>query len=1051
MSFEPVYTDIGVYMVRVPLLPVDTGKELLASLQLMQHDPAIKITEMELWRSENWRLVLEAIRVGSPSLYDGVRKLDDPKLRPKKRLRILHSLARYIARMSHRPTPYGLFAGVASGAIRTKSLSVVGETQGWSKHAVLDWSWVLRIIDFIEADELISSHLEYRFNPLSWSIGDRLYCLANDINEVSIKRTTVIKKVMELTARSIPFSNIRASLHQYWPTIPQDVVESTLNLLRRRGFLVSELRPALTGNVDPIEHLLQRIPSEGKSSDTIRHTLETLLQLIHSYRKTPLGGGFEILDQIEQLVEYFESPPGDPPILHVDLRVGMKESQLSEEVTLLASDAVKLLCRLRRPLDGLPHLNAYRRAFLERYGSGCEVPLWQLLDTRSGLGPPPSYMHPTPSRYWDWMPPSFAARDEKLLSLAQAASRDCSLSVSLTESDVEYLSFDPEWRMKIPTSCDVFFSLVNKSSGHQQLVLSSNVGNSKAGKAFGRFLSAYPSDFDAVLRYSSKAVREDERDERVDAEMVVWPSTRVHGNVARIPHKHARELVGNATANAPDNMVISLKDILVGVSEDDRFYLRREPTGALVDVVTSHRYNHSNSHNFFRFLSEIGQEDTFLPQFDWGAARALPFLPRLEVGSIVLCVARWNLNPEVLKFERGIESFMSKWGVPRSVYQTSSDNRLLLNLEDKASIEYLRRKLLNEGSVQLEEVYPDPSMMVVDDSECRKYVGEFVLPLFSVDAEESRPVPVLISNLTGRKGDYLPSRTLIPGENCLYVRIHCDGSVQNEVLFRVEQILSGLQDTGVVDRWFFIRYRDPRPHIRLRAFGDPEVLWGQVLPEIGRMCRSLFDQGVITDVGLDTYHREVERYGGFSLVELAEDLFSLDTRFVLSLLRDPSFHSDSDTVRSRAITYSALTFLHSICGEAAEIWSRLDTLSGSADDRLVEFRHHYVLLRGEILRWFDRTFSGEKTIDPDSVLEDISAISRISKERENSIHALMASSEAMTETGRLPVRVVRSLLHMHINRLVGINQQEEVRTMYLLGRGYMEYSYRKANQGRQQL
>ncbi|HSN86816.1 MAG TPA: thiopeptide-type bacteriocin biosynthesis protein, partial [Thermoanaerobaculia bacterium] len=90
--------------------------------------------------------------------------------------------------------------------------------------------------------------------------------------------------------------------------------------------------------------------------------------------------------------------------------------------------------------------------------------------------------------------------------------------------------------------------------------------------------------------------------------------------------------------------------------------------------------------------------------------------------------------------------------------------------------------------------------------------------------------------------------------------------------------------SGAAGQWFFLRYGDPEWHLRVRLQGDPERLHQEVVPAFERMAIALIEEGLLWKVQLDTYEREVERYGGAEAIELAERIFRIDSEAVLDVL-----------------------------------------------------------------------------------------------------------------------------------------------------------------------
>src|SRR6185436_11110603 len=84
--------------------------------------------------------------------------------------------------------------------------------------------------------------------------------------------------------------------------------------------------------------------------------------------------------------------------------------------------------------------------------------------------------------------------------------------------------------------------------------------------------------------------------------------------------------------------------------------------------------------------------------------------------------------------------------------------------------------------------------------------------------------------------------------------------------------------------WFFIRYSDPHWHLRFRVHGDPAWLYGELLPKLTAQARAMLDDGRLWKLQLDTYEREIERYGGATGLELAEQLFGADSACVVDIL-----------------------------------------------------------------------------------------------------------------------------------------------------------------------
>jgi thiopeptide-type bacteriocin biosynthesis protein len=128
-------------------------------------------------------------------------------------------------------------------------------------------------------------------------------------------------------------------------------------------------------------------------------------------------------------------------------------------------------------------------------------------------------------------------------------------------------------------------------------------------------------------------------------------------------------------------------------------------------------------------------------------------------------------------------------------------------------------------------------------------------------------------------------RQFPPGSEWLYAKLYTGPGIADRLLVdTIRPLVSTAVACGAADGWFFIRYTDPDPHVRLRLHGDPLRLTGELLPRLADSLAPLVEDGRVARRQLDTYVREVERDGGAQGIVLAEQLFCLDSECVLAML-----------------------------------------------------------------------------------------------------------------------------------------------------------------------
>ena len=128
-------------------------------------------------------------------------------------------------------------------------------------------------------------------------------------------------------------------------------------------------------------------------------------------------------------------------------------------------------------------------------------------------------------------------------------------------------------------------------------------------------------------------------------------------------------------------------------------------------------------------------------------------------------------------------------------------------------------------------------------------------------------------------------RNFYPGDEWLYFKIYggiktCDDLICGKLY----TLMKKLKRDKIIDKWFFIRYSDPDFHIRLRLhITTPEYMWSAICA-INKLLRPLCDTYILNRFIIDTYNREIERYGNENILP-TEELFCIDSDCICNILR----------------------------------------------------------------------------------------------------------------------------------------------------------------------
>ncbi len=131
----------------------------------------------------------------------------------------------------------------------------------------------------------------------------------------------------------------------------------------------------------------------------------------------------------------------------------------------------------------------------------------------------------------------------------------------------------------------------------------------------------------------------------------------------------------------------------------------------------------------------------------------------------------------------------------------------------------------------------------------------------------------------------MTARTFPPGSEWLYLKVY-GGSETIDALLRYEigPLCQDIVATGRASKWFFLRYGDPDWHLRVRLNLTSLSAFGPCVAELYKVFNPYLQRQQIHRVVLDTYQREIERYG-MEGIHLAERVFHHDSECVLRLCR----------------------------------------------------------------------------------------------------------------------------------------------------------------------
>lgn len=1013
MATIPVrYRHCGVALVRATTDPGDL--DLPAHVDL--GSPAAVMQEGRAWLAKVWSRddVREALSIASPDLAARVDQLVSAEVGPAGAAgvrRAILSTAAYLLRWRRRPTPFGMFAGVSVAAIGPAVASV-----GRSHTAIAraDGDWLSRVIDSLERHQGLRRHLLVVVDGLGF-VRDGRFIVASraepgarnggPLREVSVRYTRPVQAALAAAASPVRFETLAAHLAARFPATPAERIDAMLHSLVDQRVLITNLRPPMT-TVDGLGHLVEALRAAGVQAmpdlkDLLDQLEQTRTQLQRHNRCPDSQRAAYLRASTAARMPALAGGAGQP--LAVDVRLDASIT-VPETVMYEAARAASALLRLStRPFGSSAWLD-YHAAFRTRYGEGALVPVRELV-ADSGLGYPGGYLGARAARR-SWR--MLNDRDVAVLARFQQAALEGAQEVVLTDADLEALTVGDHADIVLPQRIELGVTLHAASTGavdRGDFTLWVTAAPKAYTSMAGRF--AYLLDQSHRDRLTASYASPSSEGDAVVAVQLSFPPRRCHDeNVVQVPPLMPQVV---SLSEHPTGGSIDVDDLAV-TADSEQMYLVQRSTGRRVAPRILHALDTTfHSPPLVRFIAEVAEARTavFGP-LDLGVARTLPHTPRIRYRRTVLMPARWILTAaELLARENGwdaaLDGWRRRWRVPARVVACHGGLHLPLDLDQPLERTLLRSRLERAGQLEIQEDPAPEAASWIDRP------AELLIPMTAIDPKP-RPRPATATpGVVRRPGDSPVVNARLVGNPARF----------DDILTRHLPALAGELAVLGVQRWWVRRHRDlrrPEADQHLAVFlrlAAPDA-YGQVARRLAGFAADLQARGLPADLTLASYASHPGRYGNGQALVAAEQVFATDTRAAIAqiemaeaagipaqpLAAASMAQLAAGFASDRPAGYRAL--LSCLTQQTGQVERRLSDLARTLSDPADDFQEIRRLPRGE----------------------PVAAAWRARDTALDVYHRHLA-------TQRNPATVLRTLLHEHHVRALGVDPDVEQTTFRL--------------------
>lgn len=998
--------------------------------------------------------IREALFIASPHLDEALgfweREPDTDRGRGIER-----ALLRYFFRMAGRATPFGLFAGSSVGLLGGETHLVVAERANYQRHTRLSMNYLFALTESLRGDHTLRRAFTYRPNSSLCRVAGRLRYAASRLKDKDLSYHLVVLEDAHYLASTLAcagpgaaFAALAAALVHGNVTLKE--AEAYIDELIDSQILVADIPLSVTGD-EPLDRLIEHF-REHPETISIAERLDEVRAELAAMDIAGLAVPPSRYRLAARLLDGLPAEPDLSRLFQIDLIKPARKATLGKTVLAEIARGVELLYRLEIPV-GPNELTRFRDRFTQRYEMR-EVPLMETLDEEDGVGFG-SGLDTTPlleGLHFPFAPdavdPPWGDREKVLIRKLSEVLQSGSQEMALTSDDLDEMA-NPN-----PPSLPAAFSataVVAASSddalarGDFRVVLNSGSGPAGAS-ALGRFCHA-----DAELRkHVEKHLRTEEsfQPDAIFAEIVHLPEGRA-GFLCR-PTLRVHEIPYLGFPSMDFSEQIAVSDLTVSV-RNERIVLRstKRNREVIPRMTNSHNYD-LGSLGVYEFLCALQRQGVHREWgFTWGLLRHAPFLPRVVTGRLVLRRAQWRVEKKELKsfvevrdaaLFQFVQSWRAKRCLPRWVTVTERDHRLPVDFDNVLSVEMFVHLVRNREELLLVEIYPGPDELCARGPEGR-FIHELIVP-FSKTSPIRHPTNEPASHTAGSETTRasLPKnvaespivRTFPPGSEWLFAKLYAGSVAGEEMLLEViAPLVQKVLASGAVDRWFFIRYNDPDLHLRLRFHGPPDKLQTEIFPALQSALVPLVKDGRLRRWQLDTYEREIERYGGSEGIILAERLFHADSEAVLKVMamldRGDEGLDERWRLTLRGIDTLLTDFgldLESKCKLFNRIPKSISEIAGTDSSLLDELSEKFRRERKSLEDLLDPACDQKSPLSPGF---DILRL------RSEQMIPIVADWNARQRAGRLLVSLndfAASCVHMHVNRMLRSAHREQELVIY---------------------
>lgn len=826
----------------------------------------------------------ESIALASPDFHDFLSRLE--KGIAKKTTKSDNSFIGYLSRIFYRPTPFGFFSSISIGSFGDKTEILF--LQDNEKKIQSDAGWFYSVVKKLEMTDGILMQLHVINNPNCYKLGDRYYnCYISDLgeaedfrNQANIRYTLQLQRVIDLAKAPIQVYSLLEQLKALNNDVPLDKIYTYIKQLVISEYLITELRFPILAN-EPLEYLNTILRQLNLHNFSLSHEIQMILRLLDNYNHqiTNENDYLEICNLMRTVSEKKNYVNGF-------LYKNFSKCILGKNIYIELSNLAEKLSLLTRNHYEPMHVRNYKKYFLERYGESAEIKIIELFNDDIGIGNP--YALPLESSKQETSIIETYVDTRIIRSLKMREDE-----IILSDEDINFILRGlPVRKMPLATSFDICIKIISPSledinNNNYLMLLGENVGANNGVSHYNRFYRILPDKVKISLNeFYAKTKRK-------YGDILVIDAKELPGN-----GRTSNVVCGNINYDSillmglyggEHTTSIDLNDIVIGYDrKHDILYSKSLKYNKAIKIVSDNMLNSMSNNIYIRFLRDMAHayEAHPLGFFNY-LKKNYVYIPQIRYNQVVLQPETWNLNLNTIsalteeKFMSEFKSIKEEFKIPLYVNMILGDQIVTLNTINIYCLKYIYREFKKMNSVKLTKCeyqhYEDIWLKQSEESFNSEFIFTFCSNLnFDINFDMKKKFSSFLDN----------NRVCYPGvDNWIYFKLYINKNKCVQTITELSSLITKLFAKNYISNAFYIQYFDNnyQYHLRFRI-QVTENNYYKAFETVIDWIKDYSKNTFFKKYSIDTYEREIERYGGNEAIENAENVFTADTLYTANLL-----------------------------------------------------------------------------------------------------------------------------------------------------------------------